>query len=79
MSILRMRDGSVRKYSEFGAHPLYYVSKGCALCPTCADKTVEEGEAEDDDFEPQVNYERLIHCDQCSEQIESAYGVADDN
>ena len=79
MSLLRLRNGSIRKYSVRGGYPIYYVSKGYVLCPTCADKTVEEGEAEDEDFEPSVNYESRIHCDQCSEQIESAYGVADEN
>lgn len=79
MSLQRMNDGSIRRYAFPGGYPIFYTHKsGTAVCPPCADLTVRDEEEEEDDFTPEVNYENEhLHCDQCGEQIESAYGEND--
>lgn len=73
----RMRDGSLRKYTEYGVYPLFYVDAACiVLCAECANDSEDEYESGDNErpIAADVNYEnRHLHCEECGKRIESAY------
>jgi hypothetical protein len=64
------------RYAFPGGYPLYYIDgEGQALCPDCATKSL--GDYTCPSFRPvaaDINYEDpALHCDDCSQRIESAY------
>ena len=68
-----MPSGKLRAFTFVGSYPLFYLtSKDSIRCASCAND-------EEDIASCHVNYESRITCDECSEEIESAYGVADDD
>lgn len=53
-----------------GAYPLYYVTEhGDILCPTCANKHIDEVT----NYDAYMEGEPIV-CDDCGAHIESAYG-----
>lgn len=69
------------RYTSIGSYPLYYwMDPAAILCPSCADEKLAT--PEDERIEPvialvaTINWESEMYCDDCGEQIESAYGVA---
>lgn len=77
MSLLKLRNGNIRKYSKLGGYPIFYIhmKTNTVVCPSCAGLTVKDEEEDAEDFTPEVNYENEhLYCDQCGDQIESAYG-----
>lgn len=80
MTLQRMRNGKLPRYTWPGAYPVYYVHKCCTtVCPECADWTIRNGDEEEEDFTAQVNYDEIVVCDQCGDRIESAYPVEGDD
>jgi hypothetical protein len=66
--------GRLRKYTDLGCYPIFYVTKECnVLCTKCA--SAEELHPTDDIVvAADVNYEDSdMHCDACGDRIESAY------
>ena len=67
-----MDNGKLRSFTSIGGYPLFYYDKeGNCLCPECASSN-------DEYTEPLIgvdaNWENPdLHCDHCSERIESAY------
>lgn len=61
-----------RKYTDTGCYPVFYITgDGDVICPECADKDVDEGQAPVD---LDVNWEDpTLYCDDCGKRIESAY------
>ncbi|HHZ94117.1 MAG TPA: hypothetical protein EYN67_00850 [Flavobacteriales bacterium] len=71
---------SLRKYSFEGGYPLFYTGEHNNVhCADCA----EECSFDDANYVAHrteaVNWESEIHCDLCSEKIESAYGYDEDS
>lgn len=69
-----MPSGKLRAFTFVGSYPLFYLtSKDSIRCASCAND-------EEDIASCHVNYESRITCDECNEEIESAYGAvkADD-
>jgi len=65
-------NGELRKYTDVGCYPVFYVDKdNSCLCADCANNNDEEVfplVAAD------VNWEDPeLYCDECGERIESAY------
>lgn len=66
-------DGKLRAFTDVGCYPLFYLTReNDVLCASCAN---DEGDIVACD----ANYESRMYCDECSAEIESAYGVADDD
>jgi hypothetical protein len=68
-----MPSGKLRAFTDVGGYPLIYLTKANdVLCAKCA--------TDDDSVTAcDVHWEgEPLTCDECSEEIESAYGVADD-
>lgn len=72
---------TVRSHSSLGGYPLAYVTgDNGVLCPACVQDNIEltSGPEWDEQWRVVsnfVNYEdTLLHCDHCSQPIESAYG-----
>lgn len=69
---MRMPSGHLRHYSNTGGYPVLYLDQhDNVLCGNCANSP-------DDEYTivsaAAVNYgDPCLHCDQCSERIESAY------
>lgn len=75
-SQLPITNGKLDAYAWPGGYPIFYLDgENSVLCPDCADSARED---EVKSFRPvacDVNYEDdSLYCDQCSKQIESAYG-----
>ena len=72
-------DGQLPYYTSIGGYPLFYVDKeNSALCPTCANELNDSSQFAIVDYD--INYEDSnLYCDQCSKQIQSAYGDDDDD
>ena len=70
MTIEKMPDGSLRRFTKVGGYPIFYLDKNNeALCPECASVPDEEkiGGA-------LVNWEdESLYCDECGGSIECAY------
>ncbi|MDF1699856.1 MAG: hypothetical protein P1V36_01670 [Planctomycetota bacterium] len=73
----------VAKFSSLGGYPIFYVTGDSGvLCPGCVEENLEMCADVTHDADPQwsvaghdVNWEdQSLHCDHCSERIESAYG-----
>jgi hypothetical protein len=68
--------GELHKYAWPGGYPIIYYSKdGGTLCPVCAQKI--DDDEDDYDYIDQfyIYYEGPPEiCDECSAEIESAYG-----
>ena len=70
------RDGSFQAFTMLGCYPIFYLTKGNdVLCAECAD----DNEADPDEYDPvdaaDVHWEGPpLRCDNCSNEIESAYG-----
>ena len=83
--ILLMPDGSVRKFSAWGCYPIFHLTSDAAvLCATCVEENMEQ--CTDDTHIDSgwyvvghaVNWENpRLHCDHCSQRIESAYAEDD--
>ena len=69
MTIEKMTDGSLRRFTMVGGYPIFYATKKDeALCAECAADRPDDVERES------VNWENeSLHCDECSEKIECAY------
>ena len=78
---LRLADSLVKSpYTSYGCYPLFAVtSDGAALCKSCAESERESiatttGSDGWNVVAVTVNWEdSSLHCDHCSERIESAY------
>lgn len=58
-----------------GGYPIYYVgSFDVVLCPKCASKVPEEVRAHDIHWEGES-----MNCDNCDAEIESAYGIPEED
>ena len=72
---LLLPDGTLPVYAWPGGYPIYYADRqGNILCFRCAN--------DNDETDPPIaahdcNWESLMHCDGCSEQIEAAYDIVD--
>ena len=71
--------GKLRTYTSVGGYPIFYLDAvDNVLCSGCATESIDEYEEGDDVRDlPKVgavNWESVIYCDQCSEQIEAAHG-----
>jgi hypothetical protein len=77
MEELTMRGGELRSFSAVGGYPIFYMDD-CdqVYCASCATE-----ELADDGVMAcaEINWESLMYCDSCCTEIESAYGVADDD
>lgn len=76
-------------YTSVGCYPLFFMAQDCStLCFRCVqeheNREREEWEPKREDEEEDrqwkivacdVNYESLDYCEECGEQIETAYGV----
>jgi hypothetical protein len=76
LNSIRDEAGKLPAYAWPGGYPIVYLTKdGSTVCPECANREVDEGQAV-------VNYfihwegEPLI-CEDCNKAVESAYGVPD--
>lgn len=68
----RDTDGKLSAYAWPGGYPIYYLDKGGnVLCVKCARREVDQSQ---DVVAAGINWEDpALHCDDCSERIESAY------
>jgi hypothetical protein len=69
-------DGELMPYAFPGGYPIaYYTSEGHTFCPECATESLND---EDIKYRAQfadINWEdNSQYCDECGQQIESAYG-----
>ena len=79
---LRLADSLVRSpYTSLGSYPLFAItSDGGCLCPKCC-KAEREAIATTTGTDGwnvtavDINYESELWCDNCGDQIESAYGL----
>ena len=70
-------NGKMRSHTTVGGYPIFYLDgDDSCLCPSCADEELrwEEGKLS----AAAVNWDSLLHCDQCSNQIEAAYDLVED-
>jgi len=76
MSLPRDMDGRLSAWAWPGGYPLFYLDgENSVLCVECARKSDEEEFPQFRPIAADVNWEdRSLYCDNCSEQIESAYG-----
>jgi len=78
--ILFYNDGTVRKYSEWGTYPVFYVANDYnTICATCVQENLEQCQDSNDSewfvTGHGINYENYsCICGHCSQTIESAYG-----
>lgn len=64
--------GRLRSYTAVGAYPLVYLTASSVLCPKCADKNKRAVRI------AAVNWQDpQLHCDECSDRIESAYAESE--
>ena len=69
--------GKLRSHSKVGGYPIFYLDEGdCVLCPECATDELTDGNKLS---AAALNWESLMYCDQCSTEIESAYGVPEED
>lgn len=65
-------NGRLRSYTAIGAYPLVYLTASSVLCPQCASTNPRAVSI------AAVNWEDpQLHCDECSDRIESAYTESD--
>jgi hypothetical protein len=74
----RNTDGTLSKYAWPGGYPIIYIcADGGVLCPKCANENAHLSEITSPDWHvvaADVNWEDpYLHCDNCSQRIESAY------
>jgi hypothetical protein len=74
---------SVPEFTEVGMYPIYYITSDGILCPDCVNGNLDLCRDKDDHgwyvVASEVNWESLLYCDNCSNDIVSAYGVVDEN
>lgn len=75
---------TVPKYSSVGCYPVFYLTAdNSVLCPECVEENLEQCCDKDDPqwfvVDSDANWESQMCCDHCSEDIESAYGVPDED
>lgn len=72
-SLPRDTNGKLSSWAWPGGYPIYYLDKeNNCLCPDCANRDVDQSQ---DVIAADINWEdQTLHCDDCSKQIESAYG-----
>ncbi len=85
----RMSNGKLWSHTSVGSYPIVYLTAdGGCVCPSCAncdDKHNPFGEGPDFDRDHRlvgadVHWEGFaIQCDNCSADIDSAYGPTDDD
>jgi len=76
MDELTMKDGSLRSFSYVGGYPIFYLcTQDGVMCPECATEFLAEGETLS---AAEVNWESMMFCERCDEEIESAYEVPED-
>ena len=73
---------TVRKFTKVGGYPMFYLDEdNSSVCAECVQEQVNSGFS----FCPEivaacVNYEdEHLACDECSSQIECAYGKGDND
>lgn len=77
-------NGKLPTYTMMGSYPLVYLTEqGNVLCANCANEELErwqQGESDDppSDYGP-YDEGPPLGCDECSTQIESAYGDPEEN
>lgn len=85
LNTYRFRDGSIRRYTELGCYPIFYLcADNGVLCPACVQS--ERPDVPEAEQEPwwkvvaaDVNWEdQELTCDHCNGKIESAYGTSAD-
>lgn len=71
------------RYAWPGGYPVYFIMKDDGIfCYSCMEKEQKKAFQEDDEFTPSyidISWENEIHCSNCGEQIETAYGVWDED
>ena len=72
LDAIRLDNGDLPAYAWPGGYPMFYIDKeGNVLCPTCANKEVDQSQ---EVTAYDVNWEDAhLHCDDCSQRIPSAY------
>ena len=70
---IRLDDGSLPYHAWPGLYPLFYMDKcGNVLCPTCANRNVDQAQ---EVIDVAINEENeYLYCNDCGSKIESAYG-----
>lgn len=68
----RDNTGKLPSYAWSGGYPFVYYDKvGNVLCPSCANKEVDQSQ---EVIAADINYEDVeLFCDDCSKRIEAAY------
>jgi hypothetical protein len=76
----RFADGSIRKYTDLGGYPVFYLTEDsgvlCAACVQTERPDVADADQASDwkVVAADVNWEDPdLYCDHCSDRIESAY------
>ncbi len=74
-------DGTLRKYTDLGCYPVLYLdSRDNVLCAECAEESRSSEYTAEHPVVADVNYgDPHLHCDECSERIESAYAEDDED
>jgi hypothetical protein len=69
-----MSNGKLRSCTDVGCYDMFYMNAECEVfCPACANELLDEI------THAEVNWESLLYCDECSEQIPASYGVYDED
>lgn len=83
LTAYRFSDGTVRKYTDVGCYPIFYLTAdGAVLCASCVQSerpdVPDNEQATDWRIEAvDINWEdQALLCDHCSSIIESAYGTS---
>jgi hypothetical protein len=77
MDLIRDSNGKLPAYAWPGGYPIVYVSsEGFEYCPDCANQ--EDADPKILDYAIHWEGEPII-CDGCGKEIESAYGVPEEN
>lgn len=72
----RDNEGNFPQYAWPGGYPIYYLTKdSLVVCPSCASREVDQSS---EVIACDLNWEDSdLHCDDCGNLIESAYGEGD--
>lgn len=74
---------SVPEFTEFGMYPIYYItSDNGILCPDCVNGNLDlcrdKGDYGGYVIASEVNWDAILYCDNCSNDIVSASGFGTD-
>jgi hypothetical protein len=78
IEFFKLIDGKLPSFADVGSYPLFYVDgNNNAICPDCATEYLEDPDIRYRPTGGDVNWEGLLYCEQCSQQIKAAYGGVD--